>query len=186
MARILPLLAASPFCCVAIALLMLAGCTPVPGPSAAPPLEPGVFAPTREGPENAPEGSCWGRTFSPAVVERVSTRIEVEPAKVNPDGTIATAPVYRTEDRQVIVTPRKSNWFETPCQTVLTVEFVSSLQRALLARGVYEGPVNGAMDAQTLAAVQRFQREEGLDSPVLSIQSARTLGLIAVDLPQDD
>lgn len=146
-------------------------------------LEPGVFAATTDGPDGAPKGTCWGRTFEPAVVERVSERIEVEPARFNPDGTIAAAPIYETKDRQVIVTPRKSNWFETPCTGVLTREFVSTLQRALLARGHYGGAVTGALDADTQAAVQTFQRANGLDSPLLSLESARALGLIAVARP---
>lgn len=161
----------------------LGACEQTGSGTTAPALEPGVFAATTDGPEGAAEGTCWGRTFEPAVVERISQRIEVEPAKVNPDGTIAAAPVYRTQDRQVIVTPRKSNWFETPCQSVLSVEFVSSLQRALFARGLYSGPITGVMGAQTNAAIQTFQRGIGVDSPVLSIDSARALGLIAV--PRD-
>lgn len=142
--------------------------------------EAGVFTPTRAGPEGAAPGTCWGRTVSPAVVERVSQRVQVKPAKVNPDGTVAELPVYRTEDRQVIVTPRKDNWFETPCPEVLTPEFISSLQRALLARGKYAGIVTGVMDMPTRAAVQRFQKPRGLDSGVLSLESARALGLVAV------
>ncbi|NNK16468.1 MAG: peptidoglycan-binding protein, partial [Sulfitobacter sp.] len=111
--------------------------------------EPGVVAPTRNGPEGAAPGTCWGRTVSPAVVERVSQRVQIKPAKVNPDGTVAELPVYRTEDRQIIVTPRKDNWFETPCPDVLTPEFISSLQRALQARGAYAGIITGVMDAPT-------------------------------------
>ncbi|MFK7870986.1 MAG: peptidoglycan-binding protein [Roseobacter sp.] len=162
------------------ALTLLGACeTPPGGPDAARP-EPGVFAPTSDGPEGAPEGTCWGRTFSPAVVERVRERVEVTPAKINPDGTVASPPVYRTEDRQVIVTPRKDNWFETPCADVLTPEFVSSLQRALLARDLYAGAVTGELDPATRAAVQNYQKAAGRDSAVLSVESARALGLIAV------
>ena len=154
----------------------LAACTTPSGPSP----EPGVFEATRNGPAGAAAGTCWGRTFTPAVVERVSERVVVKPAKVNPDGTVAELPVYRTEDRQVIVTPRKDNWFETPCPNVLTPEFISTLQRALQARGTYTGIVTGVMDAPTRAAIRAFQAPTGPDSGVLSLESARQLGLIAV------
>jgi hypothetical protein len=172
-----------PLSLVLLACAALAGCDPAAtGPAAEPP-EPGVLEATREGPADAPEGSCWGKTVSPAVVERVTEQVQIKPASVNPDGTIGSLPVYRTEERQVIVTPRRDNWFETPCPDVLTGEFVSSLQRALLARGGYSGAITGKLDSKTRAAVEKFQRAEGLDSAVLSLSTARTLGLIAV--PRD-
>lgn len=168
--------------CVGSICAALAGCDLAPQTTVTPPLEPGVFAATRDGPEGAPEGTCWGRTFSPAVVESVSERVQITPAEINPDGSIAKLPTYRTEDRQVIVTPRKSNWFETPCADVLTVEFVSSLQRALMARSVYQGEISGVMDDGTRDAVRLIQQQNsGLNSEVLSIETARALGLITVE-----
>lgn len=160
----------------------LAGCDAVLQTPTQDQPEPGVFAATKDGPDNAPPGTCWGKTVSPAVVERVTERIQITPAEVNPDGTIATLPTYRNEDRQVIVVPRKNNWFETPCPDVLTVEFTSSLQRALLARGVYAGPITGVMDTTTGAAIQTLQQQDGLDSSVLALKTARALGLVAIDL----
>ncbi|MDF3414188.1 peptidoglycan-binding protein [Sulfitobacter sp. M57] len=168
---------------LALALLTctaLAGCDPVTSPSPAEPPEPGVLEATRNGPADAPAGSCWGKTISPAVVERVTEQVQIKPALVNPDGTIGRLPVYRTEKRQVIVTPRRDNWFQTPCPDVLTPEFLSSLQRALQVRGGYSGAITGKLDAKTRTAVERFQRAQGLDSAVLSLATARTLGLIAV------
>lgn len=142
--------------------------------------EPGVFEATRDGPADAAPGTCWGKTFSPAVVETVSERIEVRPAKINPDGSIGKPPVYRTKERQVIVTARKDNWFQTPCPDELTPEFVASLQRAMQVRGIYAGAISGKLDAATRSAVQRMQAAEGLDSAVLSLETARKLGLAAV------
>lgn len=163
------------------AIAFVAGCdTAAVDPADAPP-EPGVIEATRDGPADAPPGSCWGKTVSPAVIESITETIEVKPAKVNPDGTVAELPVYRTEDRQVIVTPRRDNWFETPCPDVLTVEFISSLQRALVARGDYAGAVTGVLDPSTRAAIRRYQSPTGPDSAVLSLDSARSLGLVAVE-----
>ncbi len=148
-------------------------------PDAEPP-EPGVQEATRIGPPGAPPGSCWGKTVSPATIETVTEQVQVQSAQVNPDGTVAKPPVYKTETRQEIVTDRRDNWFETPCAEVLTAEFVSSLQRALLARGFYTGAISGVMDRDTRNAVQQFQRDAGPDSGVLSLAAARSLGLIAV------
>lgn len=160
----------------------LAGCdTALQGAAQVPP-EPGVSAPTREGPEGAPPGTCWGKTVSPAVIQTVSKQVQVKPARVNPDGTLAELPVFRTEQIQEIVTPRRDNWFETPCPEVLTEEFTASLQRALQVRGLYGGPVTGTMTPRTRTAIQGLQQKTGgPDSSVLSLATARGLGLIAVE-----
>lgn len=140
----------------------------------------GVVSGTGLAPPGAAPGTCWGKIPTPAVVETVTEQILVTPARTNPDGTIATLPVYREENRQQIVTPRTDRWFETPCPPAFTVEFVSTLQRALQARGLYTGTVTGNMDAATRRAVLSVQSAAGLPSDVLSIETARELGIVAV------
>ncbi|APE42996.1 peptidoglycan-binding protein [Sulfitobacter alexandrii] len=167
-------------CLGALFCALLASCDGV-APAADAPPDPGVLEATRNGPAGAAPGSCWGRTVSPAVFETVTEQVQVEPAKVNPDGSVAKLPVYRSETHQEMVVPRRDNWFETPCPEVLTAEFVSSLQRALSARGLFDGAITGKMDDATRAAVQRYQQESGPDSGVLSLEAARSLGLIAVE-----
>ena len=145
------------------------------------PPEPGLLAPTLDGPAGAAEGTCWGKTVSPAVIQTVTRQVLVKSAQFNSDGTVATAPSYRSESLQEIVTPRQDNWFETPCPNALTPEFTATLQRALQARGAYIGLITSEMDPATLAAVQNFQRAAGgPNSSVLTLETARTLGLIAV------
>ncbi len=68
---------------------------------------------------------------------------------------------------------------ETPCPDQMTPEVVQSLQRALTARGLYEGPVTGIYGKLTGAAVESFQTPRGLPTAVLSLRTARELGLIA-------
>ncbi len=131
-------------------------------------------------PAGAPPGTCWGKIPTPAVIETVTEQVLVTPAKTNADGTIATLPVYRAESRQQIVTPRTDRWFEIPCPPAFTVEFVSTLQRALQARGQYTGAVSGNMDDATRRAVLAVQTANGLPSDVLSIETARELGIVAV------
>lgn len=140
----------------------------------------GVIVGNGLAPPGAAPGTCWGKIPTPAVVETVTEQVLVTPAKTNPDGSIATLPVYRSESRQQIVTPRTDRWFEIPCPPAFTVEFVSTLQRALQARGLYTGAVNGNMDDQTRRAVLAVQTEKGLASDVLSIETARELGIVAV------
>ena len=154
---------------------LLAGCLQTTSVS-----ESGVIVGNGLAPEGAAPGTCWGKIPTPAVVETVTEQILVTPAKSNPDGTVASLPVYREENRQQIVTPRTDRWFEIPCPPSFTVEFVSTLQRALQARGLYTGAVTGNMDAATRRAVLAVQTQRGLPSDVLSIETARELGIVAV------
>ena len=143
--------------------------------------EPDLLRMNATAPPGAQPGTCWGKTVTPAVVETVTEDILVQPAQVSSTGTVQAPPIYRSETRQQIVVPRRENWFQTPCEADLTPEFVSSVQRALAVRGFYSGPITGEMDARTRAAVRRFQIEDGRDSSILTVATARKLGLWAVD-----
>lgn len=159
----------------AIALLLLAGCT-----SLMPAGEPEVSRALQEAPPGAAPGSCWGKQVTPAIVQTVTDQVLVQPAEVRADGSVTAPAIYRTETRQDIVRQRVETWFETPCADVMTPDFIASLQRALAARNLYSGPVDGAMTARTRAAVRAWQAPEGLDSGILSLAAARRLGLVAV------
>lgn len=93
------------------------------------------------------------------------------------------APVYKTETRQQVVQPRRETWYEIICDADVTPEFIASVQRALEARGFYDGQITGEMDARTKNAIGRYQATEGLDSKTLSIAAARKLGLITIANP---
>lgn len=70
--------------------------------------------------------------------------------------------------------------FAVPCPEQLNADFIASLQRALIVRGYHEGVATGAMDRATNEAVRRYQRPRGLDSDILSLDAARSLGLVAM------
>ena len=126
-------------------------------------------------PPGAAPGTCWGRDATPAVIETVTEQVILEKK---------AEPVYQTETSQEIVTPREDTWFETPCDDVMTPEFTATLQRALKARGHYQGAVNGRMDGRTQAAIRAYQKPQGLDSGMLSLAAARQMGLMQVDLEE--
>ena len=144
--------------------------------------EPEVTRTTRSAPPGAEPGTCWGTHVSPAVIETVTEHLLIQPAEVLTGGTVTRPAIYKTETTQKIVQERRETWFQTPCDDVQTAEFVASVQRALAARGLYRGPVNGEMDRATRSAVRRFQAPQGLDSGILSLAAARELGLIAVEI----
>ncbi|MEM6760225.1 MAG: peptidoglycan-binding protein [Pseudomonadota bacterium] len=136
-------------------------------------------------PPGAAAGTCWDRTTTPAVVETQTRKILLQPAQISSDGRVQQPPVYKDETQQVVVEPRRESWIEIPCPQVLTPDFVAALQRALAARGHFDGPVTGRIDLRTRMAVHSYQRAQGLDKPELTVATARQLGLITVDLPQE-
>lgn len=131
-------------------------------------------------PETA-AGVCWNSDITPMVIETVSEQILETPEQRDADGNVTHPAVFRTETSQRIVNEREEVWFRTPCPETFTVEFIASLQRALKARGFYLLPLTGEMDGATKEAIHRFQMTRGLDSQVLTLATARELGLIAVD-----
>ena len=126
-------------------------------------------------------GRCWASDTSPAVIETITEQVQVRPERRDGAGNITQAAQFQTRTAQRMVSDRAVVWFASPCPAEITVGFVASLQRALKARGRFFAPVTGAWDAATLAALQKFQRERGLDSPVISLAAAQELGLIAAD-----
>ncbi|WP_299211863.1 peptidoglycan-binding domain-containing protein [uncultured Tateyamaria sp.] len=134
-------------------------------------------------PPGAAPGTCWDKTVSPAVVETVTRKIQLQPAQISSDGRVQSPPIYKTETSQQVVQPRRETWYEILCDADVTPDFVASVQRALEARGFYSGQITGEMDARTRAAIGKYQAAEGLDSKTLSIGAARKLGLITVANP---
>lgn len=145
--------------------------------------EPDVARGQTETPPWAAPGTCWGKEVSPAVVETVTEQVVLQPPQIGSDGTVISPGLYKTETRQAILRDREETWFETPCADVLTADFIASLQRALAARGVYHGAITGLMDRKTRASLRRYQEQDGLDSDILSLETARDLGLVAFQRP---
>lgn len=164
------------------AFALLSACTPASPENPADALLGSML----DTPPGAAPGTCWGKIVSPALIETVTEQVLVEPARLDAGGAVVTPAIFRTETRQRIVTERQVTWFETPCPADLTPDVIASLQRALTVRGLYAGPVTGQIDRPTSEAVRRYQAATGLESPVLSLAAARTLGLIATPLDQLD
>lgn len=72
--------------------------------------------------------------------------------------------------------------FRVPCPEQMTPDLIATLQRALQARGQYDGPITGRADPKTRAALQAFQRAGGFDSPILTLDTAQRLGLLPIEL----
>ena len=129
---------------------------------------------------DATEGTCFERVTTPAIIETVTEQVMIQPASVRSDGTVDSPAAFRTVTRQHILRERREVEFETPCASVMTPEFIASVQRALLARGYLRGQISGTLDRPTTAAIERFQTDQGdVHTGVLTLRTARTLGLVA-------
>ena len=128
----------------------------------------------RGGKPTTPNDACWASDETPAIIETVTRQI-VEAASPDRDAG------FRTETVQEIVQPREQIWFRTPCDAALTPEVLTTLQRALAARGFFSGPQTGTLDRGTRDAVRAYQLPRGLNSDRLSLAAARDLGVVAAD-----
>jgi hypothetical protein len=153
--------------------LLMVGCAELPAPQAARPIPVETARPAvvknpvavRAGPDDAliaQNGACWQQDESPAVIETVTVQ--------GGDGPAA---------RHRIVTPRQTLWFRAPCPDALRPDILAALQRALMVRGHYAGPVTARLDGPTRRALRAYQQARGLDSARLSLDAAQQLGLVA-------
>ncbi|GGA22877.1 peptidoglycan-binding domain-containing protein [Neptunicoccus cionae] len=135
-------------------------------------------------PKNAGPTDCFGHEFTPAVIETVTEKIPLKPARLAVDletgkTTIIRKATFKTMTMQRIVTPRSEQWFPAVCPHKYTENFVQSLQRALKARGFYSGTLTGWMDEETKIAVKLYQRKLNLDSGIVAKTTAEEFGLVS-------
>jgi membrane-bound lytic murein transglycosylase B len=79
-------------------------------------------------------------------------------------GTAGTTGEQRPEQKQLI-----------------TTENVKLIQERLKAEGVYAGPVDGELNAQTEAALRQYQQKQGI--PVSGAADEATLKELQIELP---
>ncbi|RYH01799.1 peptidoglycan-binding protein [Salipiger sp. IMCC34102] len=127
-------------------------------------------------------GTCYARADAPRRVDVVDTFEEVRPARRDAEGRVIEPAVVRKISTPREVVTGEGTRFEAVCPPVLTEDYVASLQRALLVRRAYAGPITGDYDGPTQDAVRLAQRTQGIDSAILSVATARSLGLTAVPL----
>jgi hypothetical protein len=170
------------------ALALLSACTSddaaLPASRAAADALPTTAATPPPVTETHADGTCWAREKTPAIYEQVMGEIQVVQAELAEDGTMLRPPIYRKAPVPKLVQPRGEMTFEAPCPDTMTPDFIASVQRALAARAYYGGEITGVIDLTTAAAIRRYQSERGLESGQLSLETARALGLIAVELSE--
>lgn len=159
-----------------IAVVLVTNCTPIESPAESTPdlaVSAGNFV-------TDDTGRCFTRQSGRTQTEIVNQLVEVVPAQIDQNGVVTSPAVFRNVTRPQAVQVAEGAKFEAVCPQRYTADFVATLQRALIVRRAYDGPVTGVYDPATIAAVTQFQRKMGIDSPMLAVIVARDLGIIVV------
>lgn len=154
-----------------LSAIALTACTQSAAPPAAPVTETQI---TRTA-----SGGCTLTDVSPAAVEIVTQTELVEPEVLGPSGEILQAAIFRRVDRPVVRETRQVVLFDLVCPENQTPTLIQGLQRALMARGAYSGPIDGLLPSVT-PALEQFQRARGQATQALTLATAQALGLTTV------
>lgn len=84
---------------------------------------------------------------------------------------------YQKVTKTVKVTDGRMEWRPVLCETNTTPGVVKKIQTALKSRGYNPGNIDGVIGSQTMAAVRRFQKDNGLPSGQLTMATIRALGV---------
>ena len=122
---------------------------------------------------------------TPPSVREVLVKAETKDIKV--DTLIEPAREVRTKveprmgsmQREVEVTPERYEWVPVVCvDTPEGKQSILAVQRALAARKLYSGPIDGVVGPKTKQALAAFQRASGLPGQgSLTVETTRALGL---------
>jgi len=148
---------------IASSTLFVAACQSGTGANTYPADAPQTITILANDPTKGQPGKCWAKEA--VVLLEQSGRRTVKPVK-----TAAFRDV----------------WFQVPCADNVPYDFIQNLQRALKSRGLYNGVIDGVMGGDTRKAVHKYQATRGLDSDVLSMNTALQLGLIAYPRPENE
>ncbi len=110
----------------------------------------------------------------PAKYKIVKVRELVEPASVKR----TTIPEqYRTVQKKVQISDASLKWQPVLCKSSATKVNIKSVQESLKASGFNPGPIDGIMGWRTKAALNKFQKSNGLSTGALTQETLSALGL---------
>ncbi len=111
----------------------------------------------------------------PAKYKTVSVTKLVTPAA---ERKIEIPATYQTVSKQVKTSEGHMEWREILCQTNMTKNRISDIQRALLSKGFSPGPIDGVIGWRTMAAVNSFQSKNNLPADkYLNMATLKALGV---------
>ncbi len=108
----------------------------------------------------------------PAETQTVRYQKMVTPPR---EEKVAIPAVTDTVTTQKLVSKARLHWASILCETNVTPGVVRNLQTALQREGIYNGAIDGKLGPATMAAVDAYQRREGLSTGQLTIETMRKL-----------
>ncbi|MBX2821567.1 MAG: peptidoglycan-binding protein [Rhodothermaceae bacterium] len=111
----------------------------------------------------------------PAEYQTVRVRKLVESAK---ERAIDIPAEYDTVVKREKISDSRMEWQSILCQTNADREVISSLQRALKMRGYDPGRVDGVLGRETMDAVATYQRNKGIASGQLTMETLKSLNVL--------
>jgi hypothetical protein len=117
----------------------------------------------------------WVERRRPAVYrnEVVRTVVREGAARV-----VSHPATYSTVSKSVLVRAAGPGWAKVVCGGQLNPAWVALLQQRLVAQGFDAGPSNGVLGPQTMAALKLYQRTHNQAQGQVTVETARSLGLI--------
>ncbi len=110
----------------------------------------------------------------PAVYKTVKVRELVEPASVKKS---LVPESYQTITKKVKVSDAQLKWQPVLCKTNMSKPNIRSVQKALKDTGISPGPIDGIFGWRTRAALEKYQRANGLSTGALTKETLNSLGL---------
>ena len=113
------------------------------------------------------------------VVPAVYKTIEIEEVvSAASQREIKIPALYTTVNQRKKVSDGHMQWRSILCETNTTKERVQRIQQALLDKGFDPGPIDGDVGSRTMAAINAYQRAQGLPvDEYLNIETVRSLGV---------
>jgi len=108
----------------------------------------------------------------PAEYKTVRVRKLVESAKTNRTPIPAQ---YASISKRELVKEGYMEWRPVLCKTNMTQDIVQRIQAALKSSGHNPGPIDGVIGRETMAAVKSYQREKGLATGGITLQTLESL-----------
>ncbi len=111
----------------------------------------------------------------PAKYKTVKVTKLVSPAE---EKRIKIPATYQTVTKQVKTSEGHMEWREILCQTNMTSDRITDIQRALKAKGFDPGPIDGVIGSSTIEAVNGFQKANKLPTDrYLNVATVNALGI---------
>ncbi len=84
---------------------------------------------------------------------------------------------YQTVSKRRLVKQPEMRWEQVLCETNASPSMVRRVQTGLKAKGYNPGKIDGVLGSDTLKAVNKFQRKNGLATGGLTLDSIKALGV---------